>query len=124
MVTRIGEFLLGQIGENELVRASASTIPLKDQGQRCEAWYFIGMKRLQAGDKAGAIDALTKCVGTQKTDYCEYILAQEELKNLSPNGTVNAAPPALRAQAVTVPDPGTMGTVPDAPVPAPAPAAK
>ena len=108
MVTRIGEFLLGQISEDELLKASTSTIPVKDQGQRCEAWYFIGMRQLQAGNKQGAIEALQKCVDTQKTDYCEFILAQEQLKNLSPGGegTITPAPP--RAQAVTLPDPGTM----------------
>jgi lipoprotein NlpI len=116
MVTRIGEFLLGQISENELIKMSASAIPVKDQGQRCEAWYFIGLRQLQAGDKQAAIEDLRKCVGTQKTDYCEYILAQEELKSLSPAGENNAVPPTPRAQAVTLPDPGTVapnGTSPD-----------
>jgi tetratricopeptide (TPR) repeat protein len=113
MVTRIAEYLLGEIPEAELVKASASDVPLKDQGQRCEAWYFIGMRHLQSGDKQAAIDDLRKCVGTQKVDYCEFILAQEELKNLSPAGANDGAPAAPRAQAVTLPDPGTIA----APVP-------
>jgi tetratricopeptide (TPR) repeat protein len=116
MVTRIGEFLLGQISENELIKASASEIPAKDQGRRCEAWYFIGMRQLLAGDKPSAIEDLRKCIGTQKTDYCEYILAQEEVRSLSPAGENPAAPAAPRAQAVTLPDPGTVapnGTAPD-----------
>jgi lipoprotein NlpI len=108
MVTRIGEFLLGQISENELIKASASEIPANDQGQRCEAWYFIGMRQLLAGDKPSAIEDLRKCIGTQKTDYCEYILAQEEVKSLSPAGENPAASAAPRAQAVTLPDPGTV----------------
>jgi lipoprotein NlpI len=112
MVTRIGEYLLGQIGENDLVRASASSIPVKDQGQRCEAWYFIGMRQLEAGDKDAAIAALQKCVATQKIDYCEYILAQEALKSLG--GAVPAAP---RAQPASLPDPGTMAPPPSAPAP-------
>jgi len=111
MVTRIGEYLLGQIGEADLIRASASSIPVKDQGQRCEAWYFIGMRKLEAGDKDAAIAALQKCVATQKVDYCEYILAQEALKSLG-----GAAPAAPRAQAVSLPDPGTMAP-PSAPAP-------
>lgn len=108
MVTRIGEYLLGQIPEAELIKASASDIPAKDQGQRCEAWYFIGMRHLQAGDKQGASDDLRKCIGTQETDYCEFILAQKTLKSINPSGTTDAALPAPRAQAVTLPDPGTM----------------
>jgi hypothetical protein len=35
-----------------------------------------------------AVD-LRKCVETQKTDYCEYILAQEQLKTLNPGGAVS-----------------------------------
>jgi tetratricopeptide (TPR) repeat protein len=93
MVTRLGEFLLGQIGESDLMAAAASPIPVKDQGQHCEAWYFTGMRRLEAGDKETAAIDLRKCVETQKTDYCEYILAQEQLKTLNPGGvaTGNAA---------------------------------
>jgi lipoprotein NlpI len=90
MVTKIGEFLLGQISESDLIAASASPIPVKDQGQRCEAWYFIGMRRLEAGDRETAAADLQKCVETQKTDYCEYILAQEQLKTLSPAGAATS----------------------------------
>jgi tetratricopeptide (TPR) repeat protein len=89
MVTKIGQFLLGQIGEPDLLAAAASPIPLKEQGQHCEAWYFIGMRRLEAGDKEMAAVDLRKCVETQKTDYCEYILAQEQLKTLNPGGAVS-----------------------------------
>ncbi len=96
MVTKIGEFLLGQISEQDLLTAASSPIPVKDQGQHCEAWYFIGMRRLESGDKESAAVDLRKCVETQKTDYCEYILAQEELKILDPTGaatsTVTPAP--------------------------------
>jgi lipoprotein NlpI len=112
MVTRIGEYLLGQIGENDLIKAAASSMPVKDQGQRCEAWYFIGMRKLEAGDKDAGIEALQKCIATQKIDYCEYILAQETLKSLGGNAAV-AAP---RAQPASLPDPGTMAP-PSAPAP-------
>jgi lipoprotein NlpI len=117
MVTRIGEFLLGQISESDLIKASGSSMPSKDQGQRCEAWYFIGMRKLEAGDKDGAAEALRKCVDTQKTDYCEFILAQEELKKLMPGSPPEPATlPAPRAQAAGLPDPGTMAP-PDSSLP-------
>ena len=108
MVTRIGEYLLGQISETELIQASASTVPTKDQGQRCEAWYFIGMRKLVAGDRDAAIEALRKCVATQKLDYCEYILAQEELKSLPGGASEGGTPAPMRATPVTLPDPGTV----------------
>jgi lipoprotein NlpI len=87
MVTKIGEYLLGQIREEDLIKAAVSPVPIKDQGQHCEVWYFIGMRHLESGDKETAAQDLRKCVQTQKTDYCEYILAQEELKSLGAAGT-------------------------------------
>ena len=120
MVTRIGEFLLGQISDSDLIKASGSSMPSKDQGQRCEAWYFIGMRKLEAGDKDGATEALRKCVDTQKTDYCEFILAQEELKRLMPSTTPQTDTlTAPRAQAASLPDPGTMAPPDSAPPPIP-----
>ncbi len=117
MVTRIGEFLLGQISESDLIKASGSSMPAKDQGQRCEAWYFIGMRKLEAGDKEAAAEALRKCVDTQKTDYCEYILAQEALKKLTPGSAPERATLAVpRSPASSLPDPGTMAP-PDTTVP-------
>ena len=106
MVTRIGEFLLGQISESDLIKASRSDIPVRDQGQRCEAWYFIGMRKLEAGDKDGAADALRKCVDTQKTDYCEFILAQEALKRIDPRRRCQCAaarPPRRPLQPCRIP---------------------
>jgi tetratricopeptide (TPR) repeat protein len=82
--SKIAEFLLGQIGEDDLLAAAASSDGPKDQGQHCEAWYFAGMKRLLDGDKPGAIEAFHKCLATGKNDYCEFLLAEAELQALEP----------------------------------------
>jgi tetratricopeptide (TPR) repeat protein len=85
LVTKIALFLLDRTTETDLIAAAASSNPKKEQGQDCEVWYFAGMKRLLAGDKATAIDYFHKCLETGQRDYCEYILAQAELQVLAPN---------------------------------------
>ena len=78
-VTQDARFLLGQLGENDYLSAARSTDQHTDIGQHCEAWYYIGIKRLLAGDKAGAVTAFQNCLATGKTDFFEYILAHGQL---------------------------------------------
>jgi len=85
LVTKIAQFLLGTETEADLIASADSSDAKKDAGQHCEVWYFAGMKRLLAGDKATAIDYFHKCLATGQKDYCEYILAQAELQVLAPN---------------------------------------
>jgi lipoprotein NlpI len=40
------------------------------------------MKRLLAGDKAGAMDHFKKSVATNRVDYVEYRLAGSEIQTL------------------------------------------
>ena len=82
LVTKIASFLLDQTTEADLIAAAVSPDAKKDAGQHCEVWYFAGMKRLLAGDKATAINDFRKCLATRQKDYCEYILAQAELQVL------------------------------------------
>jgi len=85
LVTKIAQFLLDRETEADLIASAASPDAQKDSGHHCEVWYFVGMKRLLAGDKATAIDYFHKCLATGQKDYCEYILAQAELQILAPN---------------------------------------
>jgi tetratricopeptide (TPR) repeat protein len=82
MATKTAAFLLGRLSEPDFLTSASSTDAKTDQSQQCEAWYFVGMKRLLMGDKKGAIDAFHRCVATGQTDYCEYILARAELQAL------------------------------------------
>jgi lipoprotein NlpI len=84
MVSKLAAFLLNHLSENDLIAAAASDDVKKDQGQHCEVWYFVGMKRLLAEDRKTAFDDFQKCVATGETDYCEYILAEAELQALQP----------------------------------------
>jgi tetratricopeptide (TPR) repeat protein len=84
--SRIASFLLGHITETDLLTAASSPDMKKDQGQHCEVWYFDGVRKLLAGDKAGAIDCFRRCTDTGQKDFCEYILAQAQLQALVSGG--------------------------------------
>jgi lipoprotein NlpI len=82
-ISDIGRFLLNQISESDFLGTATSSNVEKDRAQHCEAWYYIGMKRLLAGDKKTAAVCFDKCLGTQEKNFDEYILAQAELKSLA-----------------------------------------
>lgn len=71
-------FLLDRISEADFL----ASVPPKDQGRRCKAWYYAGMKRLLAGNKAKASDYFLQCVATGQWDFDEYQFAKAELKAL------------------------------------------
>jgi tetratricopeptide (TPR) repeat protein len=96
MASKTAAFLLGRTSEADYLTA-ASPEAKADPGQRCEAWYFAGMKRLLIGDKPTAIDHFQKCLATGQKNHFEYILAQAELQALE-------LPPP--------PAPATTGTAP------------
>ncbi len=79
-VSQVGGFLLGTVTEAELFAASASPDVAKERGQRCEAWYYAGMKKLFSGDKNGATESFRNCLATEQKDFLEYQFAQSELK--------------------------------------------
>ena len=79
---KITAFLLGKTNESEFVAAAVTPDARKDRGQRCDAWFFAGMKRLLAGDKSAAVDCFRKCLATEAKDWVEYHFAQAELKSL------------------------------------------
>jgi lipoprotein NlpI len=83
-VYQIGEFLLDKISEADLFGAANSPAPPGKRRRLCDAWYFSGMKHVLAADKKGAANYFIKCLATH-TLTSEYLLAQAELKTLSPS---------------------------------------
>ena len=81
-ISKLGGHLLGTVTEAGLLAAAASPDAKKDSDQHCEAWYFIGAKKLLEGDKAAAIDYFHKCLATGKKDFIEYQMSQSDLKAL------------------------------------------
>lgn len=82
-VSQVARFLLDQVKEEDfLTRAQLSLPP--NQEQICEAWYFAGIKHLAVGDQATATVDFRKCVATGQKSTVQYLLAQAQLKVLSP----------------------------------------
>ncbi len=83
-ISTVGGHLLGTVTEEKLFAAAASPDAKKERGQKCEAWFYSGMKKLLAGDKAAAAEYFRKCIATEQKDFTEYQLAEAELKALAP----------------------------------------
>ena len=81
---KIGNYLLGRETEAGLFAAAASPDTKKDAGQHCEAWCYSGIKRLLAGDKAGASENFRQCVATGPKTFVESQFARAELRRLAP----------------------------------------
>ena len=77
--TTLGRFLLGKLDEAALLAAAASPDPRTDAYQHCEAWYYAGMRRLQAADAEGAAACFRKAIVTGQETRLEYSLAQAML---------------------------------------------
>jgi lipoprotein NlpI len=75
----IARFLLNQISETDF----SGAIDSSDMGrEQSEFWYYTGMKRLLAGDKAGAGDCFRKSLATKTRPYAVYLSAVAELRSL------------------------------------------
>jgi lipoprotein NlpI len=79
--TKIDNFLLGKMSEQDLLAAADSVEEKKRPEQQCEAWYYVSLKRLLNGDRAGAAEALRKAVATGEKTTNEYDFAEAELKD-------------------------------------------
>jgi lipoprotein NlpI len=72
----LARFVLGQVSEEALLKgATASEKKILD----CEAWYYIAIKHLLAGDKKAAAEDLKKCLATttEKLPLYHWIPAPE-----------------------------------------------
>lgn len=78
----VASYLLGRISDADLLAGAKSSVKKSEDGQLCEAWFYIGMKKLIGGDKNGAQDCFNKSLATDQKDYTEYRFARAELKAL------------------------------------------
>jgi lipoprotein NlpI len=78
----IGEFLLGEIDERELLLSANDAEPEKAKDRRCEAYYYAGMVRLLEGKRGAARALFQRCVQTDVWRYREYVLAKAELARM------------------------------------------
>ena len=78
----LGRYVAGQINEKTLLKAAKKSDLEPVSGQKCEAFYFIGMMRLIAGDHAGAREYFEMCATTGQVDYYEYKFSRAELTRM------------------------------------------
>jgi tetratricopeptide (TPR) repeat protein len=87
----IARFLLGQLSEAELLNAAKTTGMSLGNSQQCEAFYYMGEKRLISDDNIVAIDFFEKCLATGHKEYTEYQSAAVELVALKASAAIKAA---------------------------------
>lgn len=74
-------YLAGEETQEGLLRA-AEEAPARKAQSRCEAWFFIGERKLLGGDKPGAREAFARAVETGARGVFEHDLAQARLQAL------------------------------------------
>jgi tetratricopeptide (TPR) repeat protein len=75
-------YLLDGISESDLLTGAKSADKKQENSHLCEAWFYIGMKKLISGDKAGAQSCFNKSLATKQKDLTEYYFARAELRAL------------------------------------------
>jgi len=82
-VQALAKFITGEISEEELEKIAQSA---PDDGElrarACEMHFYIGLARVQAGDKSTARLRFKSTLGTDQKDFVENALASAELKRL------------------------------------------
>jgi hypothetical protein len=73
---RLAAFAAGTLPEDQLFAAA------ENAGQRCEAHFYAGARKLAQGDTAGARAQFRAAIDTGMVGYFEYAMAQELLGTL------------------------------------------
>jgi lipoprotein NlpI len=82
-ISKIAGYLLDKVPEADFFTAAKSANERKDIQQLCQAWFYVGMKKLLAGDRIAAGKCFGKSVSTGEKSLFEYPLAESELKALT-----------------------------------------
>ena len=79
----LGSFLTGAMTEEALDElALAPEDDIERTERSCEADFYIGMRRLAAGDRSTARLRFQSCIATELKNFTEYVLAEAELKRM------------------------------------------
>lgn len=68
--------------EADLLKAAEGTDAKADEQPHCQAYFYMGAKRLLVGDKVMARDCFETCIATRQQAFAEYQSAVAELKVL------------------------------------------
>lgn len=81
-ILRIANYLTGALPEHVFLDALRSQTTAGVEGRTCEAWYFVGEKRLSMGDTEGARGAFQKAVSCRAQGVSAWISARTALAGL------------------------------------------
>ncbi len=80
--TNIALFLNGSMTEKELLKASFDKDTKTDKGQKCEAYYYIGMDNKFRNKYGKAKENFKKSLATNEKDFYEYGWSKIELERI------------------------------------------
>ena len=78
-VKKIALFLNSNITEQALLKASLNKVAKTEKGQKCEAYFYIGMVHKFNNNAAKAKEYFEKSLATDMKDFVEYKLSKIEL---------------------------------------------
>jgi tetratricopeptide (TPR) repeat protein len=83
----LGRYLAGEVGETAVMAAVQSSDEEPVEVQRCEAFYFVGMKDWIDGDPAAAASNWQRALDTRQSANNEYQFARMELARVRGGGS-------------------------------------
>ena len=75
--------MTGALPEKDFLAQAAQGTASRVIEQQCEAYYYVGITRLLAGDTAAAKEFFQKCLATNLTTFFEFFFARAELARLA-----------------------------------------
>jgi len=88
-IAPVVHFYAEKISEDSLMKAAENADQQIDKQQKCEAYYYAGMKHLFDGDTTKAKARFEACIATGISYYLEYEWAKSELYRLKRTTDVN-----------------------------------
>jgi tetratricopeptide (TPR) repeat protein len=79
---QVGHFLLDEMSHDDFLKAADSTDAKKSSEQHCEAYFYIAIKHLRAGNSASAKLSFQQCINTNVKTFYEYRMACIKLKQV------------------------------------------
>jgi len=80
----LGRYYRGEISEDAVRKAAASSDPEIERGQRCEVDFYIGEWRVLRGERSEGRKLLEKARDECPSYFIEYEIIPVELKRLGP----------------------------------------
>lgn len=94
---KLAQFASGKLDFAQLMAAAS------DLGQRTEAYFYEGARRLAAGDREGAREMFQRVLESKMVNFYEFAMAQELVAELTPgpapSSTAGGAGQPVRAQS-------------------------